>query len=362
VTIPPTSRAIVFDPQDRSLSLRELPMRPLREAEVLVRVRLSAICGSDLHTIRGRRDPGGPLVLGHEIVGEVAALGEGVETDCIGAPLQVGDRVTWSIATTCGRCFFCTRGIPQKCVRLFKFGHQALDSDTPLSGGFAEYCYLVRGTAYYRLPDDLPDRVAVFANCSLATMQAAVRMADVRPGESVLVQGAGLVGLCAMALSAHNGARPIVASDPSEERLTQAGSFGASHMANPTDIGGDLRAVTDAERGFDVAIEACGAPAVVPQGIDALRIGGCYVVAGCVFPEAMAQIDMHPVTTKLLTVQGVHNYTPLDLQEALRFLQDRGGRFAFGSVVRDVFPLEEIEEALALMESDPSILRVALSP
>ena len=73
MSLPESSRAIVFDPSDRSLSLRHLPMRPLRPGEVLARVRLSAICGSDLHTIRGRRDPGGPLVLGHEIVGEVAA-------------------------------------------------------------------------------------------------------------------------------------------------------------------------------------------------------------------------------------------------------------------------------------------------
>lgn len=366
VSIPESSRAVVFAPRDRSLTLRELPMRPVRAGEVLVRVRLSAICGSDLHTIRGRRDPGGPLVLGHEIVGEVAALGEGVEADCLGAPLAVGDRVTWSIAASCGRCFFCARGIPQKCVSLFKFGHQTLESDTPLSGGFAEYCYLVPGTAYYRLPDDLPDRIAVFANCSLATMQAAVRMAEVHPGEAVLVQGAGLVGLCASALSAHRRATPIVVADPCEERLNQATYFGASHLAESAVVDSDLtellREATGAARGFDVAIEACGAPAAVREGIEALRIGGRYVLAGCVFPDANVQIDMHPVTTKLLTLQGAHNYAPLDLQEALRFLIDGRRRFSFGSVVREVFPLEEIDAALQLMEGDPSVLRVALSP
>jgi D-arabinose 1-dehydrogenase-like Zn-dependent alcohol dehydrogenase len=136
VSLPDHSRAIVFDPDDRSLTLRELPMRPLLPGEVLVRVRLSAICGSDLHTIRGRRHPGGPLVLGHEIVGEVAALGEGVETDCLGESLVVGDRITWGIAASCGRCFFCTHGIPQKCAGLFKFGHATLDKPAPLSGGF----------------------------------------------------------------------------------------------------------------------------------------------------------------------------------------------------------------------------------
>jgi alcohol dehydrogenase len=356
----------VFDPSDRTLEAQDLPLRPLRGGEVLVRVRLGAICGSDLHTIRGRRDPGGPLVLGHEIVGEVAAVGEGVETDCLGLPLHVGDRITWGIAASCGRCFFCANGLPQKCVDLFKYGHQPLDSDTPLSGGFAEYCYLLPGTAYYRLPDDLPDEIAVFANCSLATMQAAMRLTDLQPGESVLVQGAGLVGMCAMALSAHRRAKPIVAVDPSEHRLNQAGYFGASHMAGEEEMDDDLvaelRGATDQQRGFDVAVEACGVPSVVREGVEALRVGGRYVLAGCVYPGATTEIDLNEVTRKVLTLQGLHNYTPLDLQDALRFLEHGRQRFAFGSVVRKAFPLEEIDAALDLMERDPSVLRVALSP
>ncbi len=360
MSLPDHSRAIVFDPADRTLALRELPMRPLLPGEVLVRVRLSAICGSDLHTIRGRRHPGGPLVLGHEIVGEVAALGEGVETDCLGESLVVGDRITWGIAASCGRCFFCTHGIPQKCAGLFKFGHETLDKPAPLSGGFGEYCYLVPGSVYYRLPDDLPDDLAVFVNCSLSTMQAAVRLADVHPGESVLIQGAGLVGLCAAALCAHRGAEAVVVVDPCEERLRQARSFGATHTA--PSAGPELLSQTEHGRGFDAAIEACGAPAVVPEGIAALRIGGRYILAGCVFPNATAEVDLQPVTTKLLTLQGLHNYTPRDLQDALEFMRTGGQRFAFGSVVREVFPLESIAEALALMERDPSVLRVALSP
>ncbi len=366
MSIPESCRALVFDPADGSLEMREVPMRPLRRGEALVRVSLSSICGSDLHTIRGRRDPGGPLILGHEIVGEVAALGEGVDTDCLGEPLRPGDRVTWGLAASCGRCFYCSRGIPQKCKGLFKYGHEKLDSVTPLSGGFAEYCYLVPGTAFYRLPDDLPDRIGVFANCAMATMQAAVRMADVQAGESVLVQGAGLVGLCAMALCAHRRAKPVVAVDPCKQRLDQATYFGASHLAGEADIGGDLaatlREATEGRRGFDVAIEACGQPSVVRDGIEALRIGGRYILAGCVYPEATAQLDLHPVTTKLLTMQGLHNYTPLDLQEALAFLREGRGRFAFGDVVREVFPLDEIDAALALMERDPSVLRAALRP
>ena len=350
--IPDSCRAIVFDPQGRSLESRELPMRPIGPGEVLVRVSLSAICGSDLHTIRGRRDPGGPLVLGHEICGTVAALSEDGAADFHGEPLSIGDRVTWSIAASCGRCLHCGRGIPQKCLHLFKYGHETLASDTPLSGGFAEYCYLAPGTAIFRLPGDIPDSTAVFANCSLATMQAAVRMAEVLPGDSVLIQGAGTVCLCAAALAAHRGAGSVVVVDPCEERLDVARRFGGSETVSE---------VSGAGR-FDVAIEACGAPQVVATGIEALRIGGRYILAGCVFPGATAEVDLQAITTKLLRIEGLHNYTPLDLHEALRFLHDARGRFAFDEVVREVFALEEIDAALGLMESDPSVLRAALMP
>jgi len=366
VSIPTSCRALAFDPESTEFDLRELPMRPLRRGEILARVSLSAICGSDLHTIRGRRDPGGPIVLGHEICGTVAALGEGVEADSLGAPLGAGDRVTWGIAASCGRCFYCARGLPQKCARLFKYGHETIDGDTPLSGGFAEYCYLVPGTPVYRLSDGLSDRLAVFANCSLATMQAAVRMAQVTPGDGVLIQGAGLVGLCAAALCAHRGAEPVVLLDPREERIALAQDFGASHITDPGEAGDDLVSelhdATDGGRGFDVAIEACGAPSALRTGVEALRIGGTYLLAGCVYPGATAEIDLQRLTTRLLRLQGLHNYTPLDLQEALRFLEHGRHRFAFARVVREVFPLDQIAAALDLMESDPSVLRVALRP
>lgn len=366
MSLPAAGRALVFDPASGDFDLREIPLRSLRRGEILVRVQLSAICGSDLHTIRGRRDPGGQIVLGHEICGAVAALGEGVTADSLGRELREGDRVTWGIAASCRRCFFCARGLPQKCVRLFKYGHETLDGDTPLSGGFAEYCYVVPGTPVYRLPAEIPDELAVFANCSLATMAAAVRRAELTPGDSVLIQGGGLVGLCAVALSADRGAEVIAVVELRQERLALAGRFGATHTLNPAEEDGDpipeLCSVTPEGRGFDVAIEACGAPEVVPEGIEALRVGGTYVLAGCVYPGCEADIDLQRVTTKMLRLLGQHNYAPIDLQEALSLLRRAGRRFAFGRVVAATYALDEIDAALAHLERDRSALRVALRP
>ncbi len=364
MSIPDSCRALVFDPATREFELQQIALRPLRCDEILVRVRLSAICGSDLHTISGRRDPGGPIVLGHEICGTVAAMGESVSADCLGAPLSVGDRVTWSIAASCGRCFYCARGIPQKCVSLFKYGHTELDTDTPLSGGFAEYCYLVPGTAVYRVPEEVPDPITVFANCSLATMAAAIRTAEVLPGQSVLIHGAGLVGLCAAAFCADRRAATVVMVDPQRERLARAGWFGATHTAEPQEVrdGSELRKITPGGRGFDVAIEACGVPDVVPLAIEALRTGGTYILAGTVYPGADVALDLHAVTTGMLRVFGQHNYTPRDLQDALDLLVRARDRFAFGRVVEAAYPLDQIDEALRHIEDQPGVLRVALEP
>ncbi|MCD6364997.1 MAG: alcohol dehydrogenase catalytic domain-containing protein, partial [Planctomycetes bacterium] len=205
-----TSKAAVFVETGRPLEIREFEVPPGVEADAaLCKVTMSAICGSDLHTIDGRRRPSGPIVLGHEICGTIVRLGRDVSCDFTGRLLAPGDRVTWSIAASCGQCFYCRNGIPQKCESLFKYGHQDINTKPPLSGGFAEYVYLTGGTALFRLPDALSDRGAVFANCSLATMAAAVRLAELREGEAVLVQGAGLVGLCAAALAgAHRPTSP----------------------------------------------------------------------------------------------------------------------------------------------------------
>ncbi len=364
--LPDSARGAVYDPDTRTIEVRSFPLRAPRPGEVLVRVALSAICGSELHTISGRRRPHGPLILGHEICGTVAAPGDGVTHDSAGAPLAVGDRVTWSIAASCGACFFCRNGIPQKCASLFKYGHESIDVDPALNGGFAEYVYLVPGTAIFRLPNTLDDDRAVFANCSLATMAAAMRTADLRAKEAVLIQGAGLVGICASALASARGARAVMVVDVDDARLERAKDFGATHVVNVAHTTDeeyrDMVHQTAGERGFDVAIEVCGRPEVIPKGVAALRIGGRYVIAGCVFPGAIVALDMLPVVTKLLRLLGLHNYTPHDLRDALGFLTGAGTRFPFHEVVAARFPLAEIDRAVSSATDQKDLLRVALTP
>ena len=347
-TLPDSALAAVFAAAGQPLELQSLPMPVLREGEALARVTCCTVCGSDLHTYQGHRSTPVPTVLGHEILGEIVALGPGEPViDHSGRPLEIGERVTWSIAASCGRCFFCTHGIPQKCERLFKYGHEAITPDHPLSGGLAEYCHLAPGTAVVRAPADLPDAVACPANCATATVAAALRTGGGCRDEAVLVQGVGMLGLTACAMARAQGAYEVIACDVDAARLAAAERFGATRcvLADDADaLKGAVAAATDG-RGVDLALELSGAAAAMEAGLDLLRIGGRYVLVGAVFPGPAVAVSPESVIRRLLSIHGLHNYTPADLAKAVAFLADNHARYPFADLVAETFPLSEADAA-----------------
>lgn len=357
-----TSRTMVFHESGRSLELVRNPLPSLEEGEVLVQITCCTLCGSDIHTYEGRRSTPCPTVLGHEIIGRVAELPSGgTVCDHEGTPLAVGDRITWSVAASCGGCFFCNDGLPQKCERLFKYGHQRISERHPLSGGLADYCHLAPGTAIFRVPSELSDAVACPANCATATVAAAMRYAGPCAGRAVLVQGAGMLGLTTAAMAASAGASEIIVCDKLAQRVQLAESFGATRTVCVKDDG-PLRAIVDqvtSGRGVDIAIDVSGAPAAIEEGIELLRIGGRYVLVGAVCPTRPVSISAERVVRNVLCIQGVHNYVPEDLRTALRFLQREHCRFPFAGLVADTFSLEDANEAFR-HASRSGVLRVAI--
>ncbi|MHC4562712.1 MAG: alcohol dehydrogenase catalytic domain-containing protein [Planctomycetota bacterium] len=190
------SKAAIFSEVGQPLQLQEfdLPGEP-EPGSAICKVTMATVCGSDLYTITGRRTEPTPLILGHEIIGEVVALGDGLSEDGFGQPLRTGDRVSWTIMACCGECFFCTHELPQKCLHLRKYGHMCHHDAPHLTGGFAEHIVLMPGTGIFRIPDGLPDEIAAPANCALATVINAIDTIGLTAGETVLIQGAGLLGL-----------------------------------------------------------------------------------------------------------------------------------------------------------------------
>ena len=359
-----TSRAMVFHEAGRSLELREFPLPRLAEGETLVRITCCTLCGSDVHSFEGRRSTPLPTILGHEIIGQVAQLPPGLQVrDQEGTPLAVGDRITWSVAASCGDCFFCKEGLPQKCHRLFKYGHERISESHPLSGGLADHCHLAPGTAIVRLPSAMSDKVACPANCATATVAAAMRYAGECAGRVVLIQGAGMLGLTAAAMAQSAGAREVIVCDKVPQRLTRADGFGATRTACVNEDQSELEATVkevSSGRGVDLAIDVSGAPAAIEAGVELLRVGGRYVWVGAVFPARPLAISAETIVRKLLSIQGIHNYAPEDLSAAVQFLRDNHQRFPFEELVAEKFALEDANAAFQ-HAADSGALRVAVT-
>lgn len=359
-------KAAIFEETGKPIEIKEFEIpQTIEENAMLVKVTFATICGSDLHTITGKRKEAAPLILGHEIIGTIAKLGSPNLKDGYGNALKIGDRITWTIMASCGECFYCQKGIPQKCVKLKKYGHTCCydkEIKSGLVGGYGEYVYILPGTTVFKLSDKLSDEVATPANCALATVVNAVETIGVEKGDAVLIQGAGLLGLNACALSAAAGAKAIIITDVVDSRLEDAKRFGATHTINLKDVADTADLVSKikeiAPYGIDAALEFCGRAEAATQAIAALRIGGRYMIAGMVNPTPL-DMDANNITRKCLTIKGIHNYAPQHLGIALKFLEENQDKFPYKELVGETFPLDKINEAVEVSKSQKYI-RVAI--
>jgi putative phosphonate catabolism associated alcohol dehydrogenase len=360
------SRAAVMTAAGKPLELWEYPLPKAEKGGIVVRILCCTICGSDLHTWLGRRSGPTPAILGHEIVGEVVELGEGVTHDSGDRPIKAGDRVTWTIMDNCGKCYYCReKGLMMKCLHLKKYGHDNCETPPHLEGGFAEHCYISPGTCVIKIPDNLTNEEAAPANCALATVTAGWDAAGLRSFENVLIQGAGALGIYAAALASHSGCNRIIVTDIVDARLEFAREFGATDVINTKGMKEEeiVRAVHSLTGGFgvDAAMEVAGIPALIPVGLRSLRKGGRMVLHGTSFSGANFTYDASDIIWRWLQIRGVHNYDTKHLQWGVDFLSQAKGRFPFHKLVTHRFPLSEINEAMKMAESGAGI-RVAVLP
>lgn len=316
----------------------------------LVEIEAATVCGSDLHTALGHRPGPAPSVLGHEQVGRVVAVdGVAPPRTVDGEVVRVGDRVVWSVAASCGSCDRCTSGWPQKCRTLRKYGHEAITPDWTLNGGFGTHCVLLPGTAIVPVPDDMPAVVAAPAACATATVAAALEaagrsLADAR----VLVTGAGMLGITAVAMAAAAGASVIV-SDPNAGRRAQALCFGAGSAVAPGDHVDPV----------DVSIELSGQADAVELAVDALDLGGVAVLVGAVSTSRPVTIDPERIVRGLHRIVGVHNYAPRHLAQAVAFLSST--TLPFQDLVEPPVGLRKVDHAVTTPPSS-GFLRRSIVP
>ncbi|WP_197380686.1 zinc-binding dehydrogenase [Mycolicibacterium mengxianglii] len=321
----------------REVSLESVPVPALQAGEALVRVRLSTVCGSDRHTVSGRRTQPCPSILGHETVGEIVELGGDQQMYAVdGQRLQLGQRVIWSVTLPCGSCDRCLAGITAKCRTLRKAGHEALDSGWGLSGGYAQHVLLPRGMPIAVVDDEVADALAAPAACATATVMAVIERAAHIAGRRVVVVGAGMLGITAVAAAAAAGASSVIAVDPAAERRQLATQFGATAA---------LSSVADVDT-CDVLLEFSGSSAALQEGLRKLDIQGVAVFAGSVAPDGDVALDPESVVRRYLSIFGVHNYEPRHLQHALSFLQRTRDEFPWADLVAPPVPLERVGSLL----------------
>lgn len=332
---PRVTRAAVWD--GAGVELQKVDIPDLQDGDTLVRVRLATVCGSDLHTVSGRRHAPCPSVLGHEAVGEVVALGDHNQ-------LRVGDRVVWSVTVACGQCDRCSSGRTAKCHTVRKVGHEPFDGHWPLSGAYAAHIVLPRGIAMVRVPATMPDAVAAPAACATATVMATLEAAGDIAGRRVLICGAGMLGVTAAAACAAAGARVRV-SDIDRSRLELVDSFGGT-----PDSGGPV----------DTAIDFSGSSEAISGALARLDVGGVLVLAGSVLPGPPVQVNPESVVRQWLTITGVHNYEPRHLARAVEFLGETRDVYPWATLVSEPAQLDDL--ASALEPAPPGRLRASVAP
>jgi alcohol dehydrogenase len=343
-------RAVTFQaPGEVAIEERPDP-EPLEAGDAVVRVEASGICGSDLHIYHGRVQIAPGFTIGHEYVGTVTAVAEGVER------VKVGDRVLGCYCTACGECFFCARGDFHKCDHGRVFGHGEVLGN--LQGAQADAVLVPNADLTLRpVPEGLTDDVALFAGDVMGTGYHAIEAIDLEPGGSVAVLGLGPVGLCAIQVAKARGAETVIAIDTVDERLAMAESFGAVpvHLTEG-DPRGTVKELTE-KRGVDGTVDAVGHPDALDLACRLTRKAGVVSATG-VYAEPL-QLHMGVVWIKALTMRTGHANVIKHVDPVLELLAD--GSVDPAPLVTHHMKLEEAPEAYGIYDRREA-LKILLTP
>ena len=365
-----TMLAAVLPEPGQPLQLEQIPIPAPRTGEVLVRVAACGVCHTDLHVIKGEVAFPTPAVLGHEISGTIAALGDGVEGP------SVGSEIVGTFIMPCGACDACLRARDDLCDRFFELNRLrgalydgetrlARSDGTPLAmysmGGLAEYAVLPV-TAVFPAPGSLPPDEAAVLGCASLTAFGAIRHgADLRAGERVAVVATGGVGSLVVQFARAFGAAQVIAVDISDEKLEAARALGAT---DAVDASGEDPVARVLELtggvGVDVAFEALGREQTFLQALGMVRDGGRMVAIGIAPVDVRAPIDITRLVRRGIRIVGSYGGRPrTDMPVLLELIEQ--GILAPGNSVSRRFGLEEAPEAYELLDQGGIVGRAVVT-
>ena len=342
----------------KPLELLDMPIPELAPGDMLVKVDMASVCGTDVHLQRDELSmhPPTPIIMGHETIGEICYLPDCIKTDITGTPVKVGDRIMWS-HKFCGECYSCkVLHEPVMCERSRGYGFSLAGE---LRGGYAEYEVILDGTDFVRIPDDVTSEEAVGACCAGRTVVNAFdglyNCGGIRHGDYVVVTGVGPVGLFAIVMAAQSGAAKVIAVDISPTRLEFAKKWGATDIVNANDFKDSAERVQYLRdlcggRGANVIIECSGSLPVFAENLDILAYYGKYLIVGQTSDQAVPIVP-NKIQRKSAVVIGSHSGDIRHYIKCLKFVQANKNKYPFGEIISKKYKLEDANQALEDMRA-----------
>jgi len=381
--------AVVREPGKMEIS--EFPYPAVPADGAVLEVEYCGICGTDKHIFKGEAKLYSgtsmetlvpyPIILGHEIVGKIAEVGEKANESLIihgERSLKPGDRVVICPDIFCGRCFYCLNyGGFIWCDNMKTYGNNLSCASAPhLFGGWAEYMYLLPRTHVIHVPEEISPEVAVLTELMVCTFTLdkakefySMSGEGFRCGDTVVIQGAGPLGLCHVIKARILGAGTIIAIDSSELRLSMAKRFGADVVINIRKTSLDERVAIVKEltsgRGADVVVECVGIPEAIPEGIALTRKGGMYITTG-MFVDVGRTVAINPhrdLCAKNIRLFGSTNHPPSGYIPTLNLLMKYQKWFPpFSEIVSHIFTLEDVQKAVDTSLDVEISVKVVIAP
>lgn len=369
------------------IEIQEFQKPTLQKGAALCRVLAAGVCGTDKHSYNGETvqykgtaneiDLPFPIIMGHEIVAEIEEIDEegsrNLEFD--NNTLKPGDRITLCPDVVCGKCYYC-KNFPNYpwCDRmLFSYGNMRSCSQPPhLYGGFSEYLYIEPGVRLYKVPDGMPDNLAVLTEimCVAYTLDKAKEfnsfsLEGFNFGDTLVIQGVGALGLMHVIKARMMGMGKIIVTDISDYKLELAKRFGADITMNVKKTTEEERVerVLEETRGFgaDIVVECVGRPFVVPEGLRMLRKAGMYLEPGNFVDCGAIELNIHEICSKNLRIIGMSNHTHTAYRQSMEMMLRSIDQFPWEEFISHEFSLNDTELAVRTSMTDDS-MKVLIKP
>jgi threonine dehydrogenase-like Zn-dependent dehydrogenase len=347
------------------VELREYPVPDPEPGEIVATVERANVCGSDLHIWRGNHPEVKEGSLGHEALCRIDALGEGVEVDYAGKPVEEGDLIAPVYYLTCQRCSACQDGQFHLCENVYEYWSQSPEEPPHFHGTFGTHYVIHKNQYFYKVPDELSLNVAAGANCALSQVMFGFDEVGIEYGDTIVVQGGGGLGLNAIAYANERGAETILVEGV-DGRIDRAHEFDVNHVIDFREYdtvsarAERVREFTDGV-GADVGVEVAGVPKAFSEGIHLLRDGGRYLEMGNVTPGATTDFDPGLLTRKSIDITAVVRYDPWYLHRALNFLDEQIDSYPYEDLIDAEFDLLDVDNALRQSDTR-EVTRATLLP